>query len=174
MTAAADSGIGGEGFAETVFDVWAGDVYFDEVGLGAGDATGDIAEFGGGSGKDAGDDRDIARLQPRFGLLQQPDFLFHARVRQTDRVEQAATPVDAGRVDVAMARFGAAAFGCDGTAAFGGCSFEQADGRAPNSACQDKRRGQFAVEKVDWQMGMFVTQFGSPITLRNRLLCAFP
>ena len=56
-------------------------------GWARGDATGDIAKLGGGSGKDAGDDSDAARLQPRFGLLQQPDFLFHARVRQSDRIE---------------------------------------------------------------------------------------
>ena len=139
----------GEGFAETVFDVWTGDVYFDEVGLGAGDATGDIAELGGGSGKDAGDDDDPARLQPRFGRLQQLDFLLHSRIRQTDRVEQAATPVDAGRVDVTMAGRRTAAFGRDRAAAFGRGPLKQADSCTPNPACQDKRRGQFAVEKGD-------------------------
>ena len=115
--------------------------------MGTGDAAGNIAKAGGSCGKDAGDDGDPARLEPRFGLLQQPDFLLHARVSQTDRVEQAAAPIDAGRVDVAAAGSRAATFGRDRAAAFRRSPLEKADRCAPYSTCQYKRCGQLAAEE---------------------------
>ena len=59
-----------------------------------------------------------------------------------------------------------ATLGRDRAAAFLRGPLKQTDSCAPNSACQDKRRGQFAVKKIDWQIGMYVTQFGSPVLLR--------
>ncbi len=167
-------GAGGEGFAEAVLDVGAGDVDLEKVGIGRGDATSDVSEFGGRAGKDTGNDGYAPRLEARFRLPEQPDFLIDTRVRQTDRIEEAAAPVDAGGVDVAFAWFGAAALGCDGTAAFCGSAFEQADGGAPDAACQYERRGEFAVEEGDWQVGKVFGQFGYLSTELAARLPVFP
>ena len=139
--------VGGEGFAEAVLDVGAGDVDFEEVGICRCDFGGDFAELGCCSGEDAGDDGDAARLELGFGLPEQADFFFDAGVSQTDGIEEAAAPVDAGGVDVAVAGFGAAALGGYGAAAFVGGSYEQAYGRAPNAAREHEGRGQVTFEK---------------------------
>ena len=142
-------GIGGEGFAETVLHIGAGDVYLDAVGAGGGDAAGDVAELGGCAGKDAGDDENSTRLQPRAGLMQQADFLVYAGIGQPNRIEEAAAPVDAGGVDMTAAGGWSATLGGYRAAAGRGGALQKADRRAPDAARQHKRRGQFAAQKCD-------------------------
>ena len=65
VTAAAAGPFAAKGFAKITLHIWAGDVYFDEIGLGLGDDAGYRTELRDRAGKDAGDDGNALWLQPR-------------------------------------------------------------------------------------------------------------
>ena len=68
VTAAALLRRTGEGRAELVADIGAGDVHLDQVGLGSSHDGRHLAEFLHGAGEDAGDQRHAQRLQGALGF----------------------------------------------------------------------------------------------------------